>query len=262
MTRLVAAIDNSAAAQPVLRIARTMARLFEADPEALHVAEDHGRNARGAAAAAGIPLREVTGDVVTQLVAVAGEPDVVALVVGSRGRPAGTRPAGHVALELMARVNKPLVVVPPHAHPPDRVRRLLVPLDGTTETALALEPVLELAVHDEIEIVVLHVDDETSIPSFSDQPQHETPAFAEEFIARYCDCARDDARLELRVGVPAEQVLEVTAGLGADLVALGWSQRLDSSHANVVRRFVEQAAVPVILMPLRGAAGPTMRPAS
>lgn len=262
MTRIVAAIDNSAAAQPVLRTARTVARLFDAGPEALHVTEDHARNARSAAAAAGMPLREVTGDIVTQLLAVAREPDVVALVVGARSRPVGTRPAGHVALELMARVNKPLVVVPPHAHPPDRVQRLLVPLDGTTETALALEPVLELAAHAEIEIVVLHVSDETSIPYFSDQPQHETAAFSDEFLARYCDRARDHARLELRVGVPADQVLEVTAGLAADLVALGWSQRLESGHARVVRRFVEHAAVPVILMPLSGVAGPTMRSAS
>ena len=253
MTRVLAAIDDSAAARAVLETAATLAQAAAAEPHALHVREDHRRTLRHAAASAGIPLREVTGDVVENVVEAADADDVLAVVVGARSRPAGRRPAGHIALELMTRISKPLVVVPPNAPPCTELRRMAVPLDGTRATAKRSEGAIELAIAAGMEIVIIHVCGEDRIPLYTDQPQHDTRAFAEEFTARYAPDV--PAHLELRVGVPAEEVLTAALALDADLCALAWAQSLEPGRARVVKEMLARSPIPVLLLPLNPTPG-------
>jgi nucleotide-binding universal stress UspA family protein len=247
---VVAAVDNSAAAYPVVRTALAVAHLSGTPVTALHVREGDGHTARGAADACAVPFQEVSGDVVGQLLANARAPHTETLVVGARGRPLGARPAGHVALELMARVGIPLVLVPPRAEMRDRIRRLLVPLDGTPETARALEQAMQICVAADVDIVALHVFNHDHIPMFSNHPQYETEAFTDAFLARCARSAGGRAHLELRVGVPADEILDAGTTLDVDLIALGWSQQLEPGRALVVRHLVEHGTVPVQLVPL------------
>jgi nucleotide-binding universal stress UspA family protein len=150
----------------------------------------------------------------------------------------------------MIRVAIPLVLVPPLAGVRDRIRRLLVPLDGTPETARALEHAMQIAVAADVVVVAVHVYDDDHIPMFSNHPQYETDAFTNAFLARYARSARGRAHLELRVGVPADEVLDVGNTLDIDLITLGWSQQLEPGRALVVRRLVEHGNVPVQLVPL------------
>jgi hypothetical protein len=46
-------------------------------------------------------------------------------------------------------------------------------------------------------------------------------------------------------------VLDVSADLSIDMVALGWSQHLEPGRARTVRHVIEHASVPVELVPLR-----------
>src|SRR5216117_3502816 len=94
MTKIIAAVDNSATAAPVLATARSLAGLFDAGVEAVHVREDVERMVWAAAVAAEVPLRTVTGRTIDALVDAAAADDVVALVVGARRTPAGARPVG------------------------------------------------------------------------------------------------------------------------------------------------------------------------
>jgi nucleotide-binding universal stress UspA family protein len=96
---------------------------------------------------------------------------------------------------------------------------------GSLASAAALSEIVELAHNAALRIVVAHVQSAKSLPAFSDHLPHELRAWSEEFIARYCPGAAD-AALELRVGEPHEQVLDVLRESGCDLVALGWSQDL------------------------------------
>ena len=177
MNRVTAAIDNTAAAPTVLAAGTTIAELFEATLEAVHVRDDGARTARAAAAAAGLSLREVNGPVVPALVSEARRRDVAALVVGARATPAGRRPAGHIALDVITAATTPVAVVPPDPRRPSGLKRLLVPLDGTSSTARALEGFIEIACRHNVDVVVMHVRDEASLPPFSDQPQHEADAW-------------------------------------------------------------------------------------
>ena len=224
-----------------------MADVLHSGVEALHVREDGDWRAAAAARAAGVVLREVTDPTAESLVQAAEDREVSALVLGARGFPVGQHPAGHVALEVITSLKKPLVVVPPEVRLPIRLRRTLVPLDGTRVTAAALRETIELVCGSDVEVVALHVFDRESPPPFADQPQHELEAWGREFLARYC---RHGVRLEARVGVAGEHVLEVAAEVDADMIALGWAQDLSPGHAAVVREVLARSRVPVLLVPL------------
>lgn len=254
MTRILAAIDNSAAAKPVLETTKAIEPLFGGPLEAVHVREGSIAIADSAAKAAGVPLRIESGSPLEILEARLRRPEVGVLVIGARGTPAGRRPIGHTAMRLITSVPKPLVVVPPDAREPERIDRILVPLDGSPESAEAVSGTIELARASGIEVVVLHVRDEAALHAFSDQLHHEGSAWVEEFLARFCPVPPQEVEVELRVGVPEEEVATVARETGADLIALGWSQQLASGRAAVVRAMLSSSEVPVLLIPLESGA--------
>lgn len=254
MTRVLAAIDNSAAAKPVLETAKAIEPLYSSPTEAVHVREGSVEIAESAAKAAGVRLRIESGAPSEVLAARLRDPEVVAMVIGARGTPAGRRPIGHTAMQLITTVAKPLVVVPPDAREPELIDKILVPLDGSPESAAAVSRTIELAWDAGIEVVVLHVREEAALHAFSDQIHHEGPAWVEEFLARFCPVPAHDVKIELRIGVPEQEVAGVARELEADLIALGWSQKLAPGRAAVVRAILSSSAVPVLLIPLQASA--------
>jgi nucleotide-binding universal stress UspA family protein len=251
MRKVIAALDNSLAARAVLATAGNLAQLFDATVEALHVGEDGDRIARDAAAAAGLQLHRVGGPTVPALVDAAAADDVAALVVGTRRLPIGGRPVGTTALDVITSLLKPVAVVPPDAVPRSALRRVLVPLEGTTATSLAPKGIIELAHDTDLEIVVVHVHDAAKLPSFTDQPQHQVRAWAVEFVARFCPWGIGKVSVELRVGRPAAEILAAAEEMDVELVALGWSQEIDWGRAPVVRELLERGRIPVLLVPVR-----------
>lgn len=145
--------------------------------------------------------------------------------------------------------DEPVVLVPrtepAAAH---MIRRVLVPLDGTPESAAALAETIELLARAGLDIVVLHVFDSATVPRFWDHPAHAQQAWEAEFTARYCD--QPGIRVELRRGESGQGVLDVAAAEGVDLIALAWSRRMDEGRARTVRRTVRGARVPVMLVPI------------
>ncbi len=234
----------------MLSVAATIANLYGATVEGVHVGEDHAALA-AAAQDAGVALRTVAGKPVEALARAAAADDVAAVVIGARGARADKRPAGSTALQLITRLRKPVVVVPLAAAPGRRIESVLVPLDGTTASAAALRETVEFARSAAAEITVAHVQERDSIPPFEDHLAHEVDAWSKEFIARYCPSATD-AMLELRVrdGEPDEHVLDILRRSRCDLVALGWSQDLAHGRAAVVRRMLAESPVPVLLTPM------------
>lgn len=246
MSRILACIDNSAAARPVLAAARVLAPVLNATVQAVHVRENGDRTARAAASALGVPLQTLDGDPVEQLASSAAADDVVAVVIGARGRPCG-RHAGHLALGLANRVATPVVVVPPDAELPAELHRVLVAIEGTPRNSRRLKRAIELSQGAGLELVLVHVDDESSIPSFSDQVAHETESYAHEFLARFAPGAQA-ARLELRVGAPADEILTAADSERPDLVAMGWPQSDDPARGVVAREVLDRIHRPVLLV--------------
>ncbi|MGH2655544.1 MAG: universal stress protein [Actinomycetota bacterium] len=249
MRKIIAALDNGPAARPVLGTAIGLGPVLDATVEALHVTEDGDTIARTAAQRYGINLRTAPGPVAKALVSAGQAEEVVAEVVGARGTRAGRRPAGHTALEVITSLNKAVVVVPPEVALPFAPRRLLFPLECSLEAGAALEDTLQRACECGCEVIVAHVHDEASLPLFEDHGLYETDAWTREFLARYCASAQELARVEVRVGVPAPEILGLAATTDADLITLGWSQDLSPGHAAVVREVLERSSVPILLLP-------------
>ena len=235
MTRVIAAVDNSLAARPVLATAQSLADLLGSTVDPIHVQTNGTRVASNETAAAGLELRVPRAPRSCGFGEVAGAGDVAAVVVGACGTPASSRPVGSTAFELIESIDKPVVVVPPDVARAGALSRVIVPLEGTLSSlARATSPHRD-RLRCEPRRRGLHVHDEASLPAFTDQPQHETDAWAEEFLARYVPSRFGDVRLEVRVGRRNEEVLRAAEELDADLIALGWSQDLAPGRAPVVR---------------------------
>jgi nucleotide-binding universal stress UspA family protein len=253
MTRVVACIDGSAATRPVLVGAGAIAELLGAEVDAVHVHE-HGDIAEGIddmrmqAESCRVSFRElIDGDPAARLRHECDRTDVVAVAMGARGSSVGPRPAGHVALALASATNRPVLLVPPEATVAKHVRRVVIAMKGTRRNAVSLERAVTLTVGVDVDVVVVHVDDESTIPMFSDQVQHETAAYTDEFLARYAPGA-PQARVALRVGAIAEQIIGVVNAEVPDILALGWPHSDAPGRGAVARDLVDRSHVPVLLV--------------
>ena len=244
MSTVVAAVDDSVAAGPVLAAAHALAPLLGSTVTAVHVGGAAGSTARAYAERAGVPFRTVPGDPLEQLVELASD-GVTAVVVGSRDETAGD--TGHLALELADNLPRPLVVVPPQCAPAERLHRVLVALEGTPGRAKPLRHALQVVAGADLELTVVHVEGPDAVPSFSEDVAHETAEFAQEFLRRYWPDA-PPVRLALPIGTPADEVLALAEELQPDLLVAGWPQGSEPEHGHVVRELLRRSPCPVLLV--------------
>jgi nucleotide-binding universal stress UspA family protein len=250
MTTVLAALDADAAAQPVLRTALALGPLFEASVVALHVRENGASLPAQLTSAAGVELREITGSAIELIASAAQSPDVAALVLGARAMHGGVQPGGHTALAVITRVSKPVVVVPPNTRPREQLARVLVPLDGTSESARALDDVLQLPQAERLEVLVLHVYSPATVPEFFNHDPHATRAREREFLSRNISTPRDSVKLLHFLGVPADDIAAVAGETNADLIVLAWRQNLAGGSARVVSETLAHSNIPVLLLPV------------
>jgi nucleotide-binding universal stress UspA family protein len=248
---ILAAVDSDPVARAVLEAGRCLARVLQADLEAIHIGEDGIDTIQALVEAAKVPLRLLPGSPVDSLTFAVGAEEILLQVLGSRANPADQRPVGSTAFSVIQRVGKPLVVVNPHV-PPDqttRLQRALVPLDGSDATAEAVDNIARRLCASDVEVIVLHVFDKEHVPQYMDHMPEALDAWTAEFIARYFE--ECEAPLETRAGEAPAAVLDVAATIGADMIVLGWGQDLSQDRANVVREVLKRATIPVMLVPLK-----------
>jgi nucleotide-binding universal stress UspA family protein len=251
MTKLLAAVDNSTAALPVVGAAGAIADLLGAKVEVLHVVEDGDDLARAAADSALVPFWRLDGDPVEQLLAAADDADVMGIVVAARNIDGPHAPTvGTTCRGLITQLGKPVVVVPPDMDGPARIDRVLVPLDESRATSEAVGRAVGSLADSDVELVILHVSSPDDVPRFSEQPQHETDTWSDEFLMRYSPADSSRVSLELRFGDPAAEVSATATRVAADLVVLAWRQTFDEGHAAVVERLLRQDRIPVLLVPI------------
>jgi nucleotide-binding universal stress UspA family protein len=234
----------------VLAVARELARLMRADLEAVHVDDlDPRSTAEELADVAHVRVHRRSGEVARAIQSLVHERDAIALVVGTRGLPAGASPAGHVTLDLVQSLDVPVAVVPPEAAGRP-IKRVLVAVEGDGESH-ALRHVARHLVHGpSFEIVALHVFEPDRLPLFGDQPVLETEAWADEFGRRALREGDRDVRVESRVGIPARAVSRAAHELDADLVLVAWHRNLGGGHGRIVRALLAESDVPVLLVPI------------
>lgn len=240
MAFVLAALDNSLAANPVLAAARAVARMLGARVEAIHVLGEGVEAAEHAARAAGVPLRLSSGPVVERLVEAAQADEVAVMAIGALGTTRSDHALGSTALAVVTSVPTPVVVVPPAAKVAPQLRRVLVPLEGTVSSSVAPRSMIELAVGAEVEVVALHVDGQ----------EEEDEAWAREFLARYCPWGIGKVRVDRRTGRREELIPLVAEETESELIVLGWAQQLSGGRAPVVNAALDHSKIPVMLIPV------------
>jgi nucleotide-binding universal stress UspA family protein len=253
MSTVLAALDTSSTARAVLATAVRIGQLTGAGVEAVHVhagpleSVDAPEALAALAARSEVPLKLLEGPVEPCLIAAMTAPEVVAAVIGARATPSGRSLIGRTARGLLEQANQPVVVVPPETSSLGVIRRLLVPLEGTDASSRpVLERLLPLLTAD-IEIVVLHVFNDTTLPAMLDRPYRDLDMLGKEFLTRHCPRAE---LIELRTGAIATRVAEVSEEHRSDLIVLSWSQDLSPERAHTVRDVLGASLLPVLLLPI------------
>jgi len=247
MSTVLAALDATAAARPVLDVGLRVGELMGATVEAVHVTDGSTETPAWLAEQTRTRLRVLSGPVEPSLLAAVEDESVIAAVFGARSTPAGRRPTGRTAMHVLQRASKPIVVVPPDIAAAQRYRRLLVPLEGDIESSRPVLERLRPLIVGEVDLVVLHVFTSETVPRTLDRPARDLAIWGDEFVARFCPGA---AKIELRTGPVGARVAEVTAEEDVDLVVLSWSRDTSSGHAAVIREVLGGSGVPVLLLPV------------
>jgi hypothetical protein len=173
----------------------------------------------------------------------------VLAVIGARATPAGRRPAGRTALDVLEAANKPIVVVPPEAtgHASRPLHRVLLPLEGTEQSSRPVAASLSWMLKGDVHLLVLHVFTPATVPRVLDRTNRDLSLWGDEFLARFCPEARS---IELRTGSVGAGVAEVCDVEDVDMVVLSWSQDSSPGHAAVVRDVLGRSKIPVLLLPV------------
>jgi nucleotide-binding universal stress UspA family protein len=248
VSKVIAAIDDSSEALAVVGTGDAVASLFGSILEVVHVCEANDDAVPAKLTSSGHDVRLLRGPVSSTIAQAAAKADVAAVVLGAGGRPGGPS-VGSSAERLIISVPIPVVVVPTRASAPSRIRRVLVPLDGTRTASDALFHAVQLSAQPDVRFIVLHVHTGTSLPMFSDQSHHEVRAWSAEFLRRHARPISVTSPLRLRVGQARDEVLVVAAQERVDLIVLGWRQDLSAGRSAVVRSTLLRATVPVLLIP-------------
>jgi nucleotide-binding universal stress UspA family protein len=143
---------------------------------------------------------------------------------------------------------------------PWKLRHILLAHDGTPGSKVATNPAIDLAVRSKAEVIALHVAargqerpeeaGSISAPIYFDQPQHEWPAWAHEFMNRILATGAPTSSLHFKLtvtgGQAGSEVAQVARERGADLVVMAWHGRWD--HENCATRVVVRGSgCPVLL---------------
>lgn len=273
---VLVALDGSPAAAVALPVARSIAAQLGGMVAILHIAaaplpdaDLRRRLHLGSGDAPPPPLWSRVGAPAMEILRAAGEPDVALVVLTTHGRDIADGPRlGQVAETVVAGSARPVLLVRPETvEPPDAgaatFRRLLLPLDGTPATAMALRPATELAGRLGASLDVLYITGSgqalssepgsMGAPRYVDQPQHEWPHWAHEVIERLCRCCADcppdvPVRMFLACGEIGAEIVRFTAEHHHDAIVLVRRSRLEPGRARALRAVLAHAPCPVLVV--------------
>jgi nucleotide-binding universal stress UspA family protein len=144
------------------------------------------------------------------------------------------------------------------------LRRMLVPHDGTPVTSTSLGSAGHLCRCAQAEMTMLHVTTTAAAPSrdvgavrapyYMDQPQHEWPAWGQEFLDRARAIGKPPCDVKLRTVLCTEDIAQVIIDVAAqdqsDLIVLAWRMSLDAGRIGTIRQVVQKAPCPVLIIPV------------
>ncbi len=269
--KVIVSMDRPAPASMAWPVAWTVAALEGASLHVLVVGQPE-MSPRGLAEFLAVPGERLRGLVLHQTSGPSGvhmqdlvralQATVAIVDIGAGGDSAGTSP-GPELRDLLQSAPCPVIVVPQVREPGAwALRTMLVPHDGEVNTSQHLGFSADLAYRSGAEVIVLHVatmkrehlaqEGSLPCPRYVDQPQHEWPAWREEFLSRFLTIEKTlgptAAKVFIRSGEPGPEIASFAAEHKADLIALGWQGRWDENRAATMRAVLSSAPCPVLAM--------------
>jgi len=267
---IVIPLDGSEHALVAIPVAKRLAELESATLHIVHVA---GEVAPPADVLATIGLERVelhgcvldtrVGDAATGIIDAARDrrASLIVMCTHTAATPVA-RTLGRTALAVLAAAPCPVVFVhPERGAAPWDLRRVLLPHDGTPTTNEATGPAAEIARRAGAELTVLHVAAPgarlpaehgcLTAPRYTDQPQHEWPAWAGEFVERLGSVAPLESlrvKMALELGVPGDEVVRYAAEHASDLIVLVWRHDWDEDRALTTKTILRRAGCPVMVI--------------
>lgn len=275
-TRVILPLDGTPESAAALPVARQLAEVAGATLHIMHVAE---RVFSGAELLRALGVSEesigsavlegMTGQP-AECILRAATPDRSLIVMTMRAAHAGSEIGlGSVAEDVLRGCCTPVLLMPPEKdYTHWRLRNVLLPHDGSPASAAVIAPAIALTHRAHAALWVIHVaapqgpvlseSGAMDMPRYIDQPQHEWPAWSQEFLERLealC-CGLQDPRvhLQLAVGDPETEIARAARAHEADLVVLAWHGSFAGKRARIVKALLREAPCPILILPFgRGA---------
>lgn len=259
-------LDGSKAALGALPVAQAFARLEDAPlrilhvtPQALPIDQLITRVGLRPSDLKGASVEQRAGDPSAAILQAARALPSRLVVISTHTAPGSPADIlGGTAFTVLRGADCPVVLVNPALNLTGwRLRRVLLPHEGTPAISDAIRPGAEVARRAGAELIVLQVaagaappPERGSLtpPTYLDQPQHEWPVWAAEFLERLgciCPLGSIQVRLLLGRGDPAIEILRVAGEQAVDLIVLTWKGEWQN-HAATFKAVVDAASCPVM----------------
>ncbi len=264
-------LDGTEVANVAMPVARSLAEILAATlhvlyvgprvPSASDILEQLGLSAEEMH---GAVLDQLTGEPAAEIMNLAYRVPAPLIVVATHtGRHRFGASVGSITRALLAQRPGAIVLVPSGRRPePWRLRRVLMAHAGTPSCDSAIAPAAELAHRAGAEVTALHIAARTSrrptepgsllAPLYVDQPQHEWPAWANEFVERMLALGHHPGVINFKLlvagGQPGSEVAHMARESGADLVVVPWQGKWESQRPGAVKAIVANSGCPVLLI--------------
>ena len=219
--------------------------------------------------AAKLHVLESTADPAGDLLESIAEHQARLVVMTARGESAASEPGrrmGRVGEALIRESTVPVVLLPVHYREALPWTSMLVAASGEPAADQALEAALQLAAALGLELDVLYCESPRTkaraLGEYADAVHYEYAQRLEEMIRRAAARRPPEergciGRMLLCRGDPADELLAHVRQRRASVVALGWHGALGAGRALVLKRLLDEAECPLLLV--RQAARPTSR---
>ena len=267
---IVLALDGTEHSRPAIPVARKLSELYHATLHvtyvgegALDLKEAAGRLGFSAEEAHGVVFEQGKAGAVTVVTELARQlPHALIVLSTETGRATDKDHFGSVTESVFASRPERTVLLSPHrGNKPWSPRSILLAHDGTPACHAATGAAAELAHRAGAEVIALHVaargeersGEPGSIPAplYVDQPQHEWPAWAEEFMNRIIAAGAPPSSVHFKLAVTGGQagseVAKVARDRGVDLVVMAWHGHWDRESC-ATRVVVRNSDCPVLLV--------------
>jgi nucleotide-binding universal stress UspA family protein len=265
---IVLPLDGNEPSQTALPVAHVLAELYRCAINVLYVGQEQLENA---ASQLRLPAEQAPGVVFEQ----SSETPVAVvnqlrdnrqwlLVMSTSVGPRESDKRFGLLTEsfLAAKPYWAVLVNPDRGDNPWNFRRILLAHDGTPISNPAVEAAADLALRARAEVIALHVaarDQERpeargsiAAPLYVDQPHHEWPAWAEEFMNRVVAGGALDSgvhfKLKVTGGQAGSELAEVAHQCNADLVIMAWHGHWTEHEDCATRVVIRNARCPVMLV--------------